>query len=109
MTNQRFIEIITTNVKCIGGADDSLKDFFSTNFTILELKENGVIGYSEHDDFYYLWYAFNDGLHSNTKLVYNTVKRLSKIKQVLYSGVDNVCINNCTEICKGVYKLNLGD
>lgn len=109
MTEQRFAEIITNNVACVGGAEDSLRDFFSTQYTMIELKGNGVIGYSEHDDFYYLWFAYNDGLHSNTKLVYNTVKRLSKTKQVLYSGVSNVCINNCTEIYKGVYKLNLGD
>ena len=107
----KLCHIIRTYVveATVGDVEENLCEFFSEDYHIEVLNKNGIIGYAEYDNFYFLWFAYNDGLFSNTKLVYNTAKRLSKIKPVLYSGVKNLFFNNSIELKDGLYKINIGE
>ena len=104
MTNEKFRELVIAHVPCHGDVNEALDEFFTLDYTIIELKGNGLIGYTEHEDYYCIWFAYNDGFHSNTKTLYNTAKQFNK--QVLYTGVKDLYYNNSTEIQKDLYKLN---
>jgi len=110
MTRERFSEIFrSTAQQCVGDVDDELAIFFKTDYKIIELNGNGVIGYSETDDFYFIWLVNTDKLLSNAKIVYNIVKELSKDKAVLYSGVEDFYKNNSIKLRKDLYQIKIGE
>ena len=103
MTDEELLtKIVTEYIPCVGGIEDELETFFNSEYTIIMLKENGIIGYTERDSYYVIEFVYIDKLLSNAKLVYNTAKRLSKVKPVLYTGVKNHYSNNSWNLGNGV-------
>ena len=109
MTDEELLtEIATKYIPCVGDIEDELETFFNSEYTIIKLEENGIIGYTEHIDYYVIEFAYNGGLHKNTKTLYNIAKRLSNVKPVLYTGIKNHYSNNSTSLGNGVFKINIG-
>jgi len=109
MTKERFSEIVRESVSCMRDAEDELYDFFELDYEIIELNRNGILGYTNHGDYYFIWFVNTDKLLSNAKIVYNTVSELSKDKPVLYSGVKDFYNNNSIELRKDLYQIKIGE
>lgn len=96
-------------VPCVGDVSETLSRFFMEKYTIVPMKGNGVFGYTESEDYYFVWFVYTDKLLSNAKKVYNTVKELSKHKAVLYTGIKDFYCNNSIEITDRLYKIKIGE
>jgi hypothetical protein len=73
------------------------------------MKGDGLLAYTTHKDYYFIWFTYIDNKVSNAKLVYNTVKELSKSMPVLYSGVKNFYSNNSIKLSENLYQIIIGE
>ena len=110
MTLESQLRVIVRNfIPCTRDVEVELRDFFYEDYTIELLAGSGVIGYTEHDDVYWIWFVYTDGKLSNAKRVYNVARELAKSKPVLYTGTKDHYANNSTELSNGVYKIKIGE
>jgi len=109
MQEDKFREIVRNHVPCVGDVEIELQRFFSHDYTIVQLKGDGVIGYTKHRGHYFIWFVYIDKKLSNAKLVYNTALELSKDMPVLYSGVKDFYKNNSIKLAKDLYQINIGE
>ena len=103
-----YEEIVRQFIPCVNDVEEELRSFKQLDNTIMYLNGNGLLGYTNHIDYYFIWFTYIDNKVSNAKIVYNTVLELSKKAPVLYSGVKNFYANNSIEIDKNLYKIIIG-
>ncbi len=110
MTKEARLKAIVRNfIPCTRDVEIELRDFFYEDYTIETLFGAGIIGYTEHEEAYWIWFVYTEGKLSNAKRVYNVARELAKVKPVLYTGVKDHYANNSMEVSNGVYKINMGD
>ena len=102
-----FDDIVRNYIAIRGDIDDTLDNFYSSNYIIIKLRGDGVIAYTDEGSHYFIWFTYIDNKITNAKRVYNIAKELSLVKPVRYTGVKDFYHNNSIDLGQGIYQIKI--
>jgi hypothetical protein len=100
----KFRELVKKYVPINGDdVDADLDEFFSMDYHIIFLKNNGLIGYTEHEEFIFWWYLYDAGSWENRKNIVKFAKKQQK--KILYTGKLDFYRNNSVKLQDDLFQL----
>lgn len=98
---ERFKHLVNKYIPHI--EDKVIYEFFTMDYTILFMENDGFLGYVEDDDYIHWAFLYDGKLRKNFKKALKIAKKLKK--PIIYTGKKNFYQNNSIDLGSNIYQL----